>query len=82
VLWIYQRENQTMRLRTAYDNATRQFVATLAGPDGNEQELRFESAEAFRTWLRALEVRLEREQWTAAGDPVLLSTGWPDKRLS
>jgi hypothetical protein len=81
VLWLYQREKETMRLRTAYDNATQQFVATLAAADGNEQELRFDSLGAFRAWLQALEARLEREQWNAAGDPVLLPTGWPDQRL-
>jgi hypothetical protein len=70
-----------MQLRTAYDNATEQFVASLSASDGNGQELRFDSAETFRTWLQALEVRLEREHWTAAGDPVLLPTGWPNQRL-
>jgi hypothetical protein len=71
VRWLFQRENDAMRLRTAYDNATKQFVATLAGFDGNEDHVRFDSAEAFRTWLQALEERLEREQRTAADDLVV-----------
>jgi hypothetical protein len=37
-----------MRLRTTYDNATQHFVATLAAAEGNDPELRFDSAEAFR----------------------------------
>jgi hypothetical protein len=69
-----------MRLRTAYDNATKQFVATLAGCDGIEDHVRFDSREAFRAWLHALEARLEREHRDAAGDPVVLSTDWPGKR--
>jgi hypothetical protein len=59
-----------MRLYTAYDNATKQYVATLAGCDGVEEHVRFASAKAFRTWLGALEARLEREQ--NAADPAPL----------
>jgi hypothetical protein len=70
-----------MRLHTGYDNTTNEFVATITAPDGTEQQLRFDSMEAFRAWIHALEARLEREQWTAAGHPVLLPNGWPDKRL-
>jgi hypothetical protein len=70
-----------MRLRTAYDNETKQFVATLAAADGSEQELRFDTAEVFRAWLQALEARLEREHWTPDGPPMLLPTGWPDRPL-
>jgi len=82
VLWLYQREKETIRLRTAYDNAAKQFVATLMASNGHEQHVRFDSADAFRAWLQALEIRLERARWTAAGDPVLLPTGWPHRRLS
>jgi len=70
-----------MRLRTAYDNETKQFVAKLAASDGSEQELRFDTADAFRGWLQALEARLEREDWTPDGPPTLLPTGWPDRPL-
>jgi hypothetical protein len=64
-----------MRLRAAYDNATKQFVATLAAFDGNEDHVRFDSAEAFRSWLDDLEEQLEREQRTATTDPLVLPTG-------
>jgi hypothetical protein len=81
VLWLYQRDTDTLRLRTAYDNATKAFVATITASDGEEQCLRFDNAEAFRAWLLALETRLEQEHWTADGPPMLLPSGWPDKRL-
>jgi hypothetical protein len=81
VLWLYHRENETMRLRTSYDNALKDFVAVIAPSDGHEQELRFTTAEAFRAWLHAFENRLDRERWIADGAPVLLPTGWPDKPL-
>ena len=67
-----------MRLYTAYDNATKQFVATLAACNGIEEHVRFDSAKAFRTWLDALEVRLEREQRAAAREPARLPTSSPN----
>jgi hypothetical protein len=79
VLWLYHRENETMRLRTAFDNETQEFVATIASSDGSEQELRFVTAAEFHEWLHAFENRIERERWIADGAPVLLPTGWPDK---
>jgi hypothetical protein len=81
MLWLYHRESETLRLRTAFDNETQEFLATIAAPDGREQELRFVTVEAFRDWLQAFEARLDRERWIAAGAPVLLPTGWPDKPL-
>jgi hypothetical protein len=81
VLWLYHRKNETMRLRTAFDNEMREFVATIASSDGSEHELRFVSADAFREWLQAFENRLDRERWIADGAPVLLPNGWPDKPL-
>jgi hypothetical protein len=81
VLWLYHRENETMRLRTAFDNETHEFVAIILTSDGSEQELRFVTADAFREWLQAFETRLDRERWLTDGPPVLLPTGWPDKPL-
>ena len=70
-----------MRLSAAFDNATEQCVATLAGCDGIEDCVRFDSAESFRSWLQDLQARLEREHSAAVADPVLLPTGWPNRRL-
>jgi len=61
-----------MHLRATYNNATKQFRATLAMSDGREDQVRFDSAAAFRSWLDTLEAQVEREQRIETGDSVLL----------
>jgi len=69
-----------MRLCATYNNATKQFVATLAKCDGTEAHVWFASSEAFRTWLDALETKVEREHRAAASARLLLQR-LPDERL-
>jgi len=66
-----------MRLRATYNNATKQFVATLARVDGTEAHVWFASSEAFRAWLEALEARVEGEHTAAARARVLLQMNAP-----
>ena len=66
-----------MRLCATFNSATKQCVATFARADGSESAAWFASAEAFRTWLEALEARVEREHRAAVGARMLLQTGSP-----
>lgn len=81
MLWCFERENETLRLETRYDNETSEFVVIVRYPDGREQTQRFKENDAFRAWLVAFEQSLEAEQWTSQGAPILLPDGWPDKRM-
>jgi len=66
-----------MRLCATYNNATKQFVATLARGDGTEAHVWFASSEGFRAWLEALEAKVEGEHRAAAGARVLLQMSSP-----
>jgi hypothetical protein len=66
-----------MRLYATYNQATKHVVATVARLDGNETHVWFDSPAAFRTWLEALEAKVEREHTAAAGDRLLLQMGSP-----
>jgi hypothetical protein len=81
MLWFFERDDQSLRLETRYDNNTAEFVAIVLWPDGREQVERFNNLEAFRDWLVALDHALEAERWKP-DSPIVLPYGWPDKRLT
>ena len=81
MLWFFDRDDQSLRLETRYDNDTAEFVAIVRWPDGREQTERFTELEAFRTWLVAFDNAVEAERWKP-NSPVILPYGWPNKRLT
>jgi len=81
MLWFFERDDQSLRLETRYDNDTSEFVVIVRWPDGREQTERFSELEACRAWLAAFDNALESERWTPNG-PVILPYGWPNKRLT
>ena len=81
MVWFFERNQESMRLITAYDNDTKEFVATVMWSHGRDDQTRFASLDAFRNWLTSLEDSLAREHWRSTGPPVLLPDGWPDERL-
>jgi len=79
MLWIFDRDQETIRLHTFYDNETKQFVAVVTWSVGRREEARFDSLTTFRDWLKAFEVTLEEDRFTQKGPPIVLPEGWPDK---
>jgi hypothetical protein len=82
MLWFFERDDQSLRLQTRYDNESAEIVVTVHWPDGREQVERFTEPAACRTWLLTLERTLEEQQWIRNGPPIVLPYGWPKKRLS
>jgi hypothetical protein len=80
MLWFFEREEQSVRLETRYDNDTAEYVAVTTYPDGREETERFSDADRFRQWLEAWERVLEAEHWTRGGSPIVLPDGWPHRR--
>ena len=76
MLWMFERNDESLRLETRYDNTTLEFVLIMRLPDGKQQIERFKDALTFRNRLEALQAQLESEQWTAVGSPVMLRDGW------
>jgi hypothetical protein len=77
MIWLYEKDNQSLRIETRYDNRTLQYVLILQKPDGSETE-RFEKLEDFRQRLLALERSLQSAEWHRSGPPVLDPDGWPN----
>lgn len=76
MIWLYEKDHQSLRLETRYDNRTLQYVLIIHRPEGTDTE-RYEKLEEFRVRLLELEKSLESGQWQRSGPPVLDPEGWP-----
>ena len=82
MLWFFNRDHESLRLHTQYDNESKEFVATMKWSDGRSDQLRFSGIDSFGDWLKQFETALEEQNWKAERRPVVLREGWPDKPLS
>ena len=48
MLWFFDREDESLRLETRYDNDRSEFVAVVRYPDGRERSERFSTLGDFR----------------------------------
>lgn len=64
MLWFFERNDESLKLETRYDNDTSELVAIVRYPDGREQTERFTELAACRKWLVDLENALEGEMDT------------------
>ena len=74
MVWLFERDSESLRLETRYDNDAAEFVLSTHRPGGPQIE-RFKNAVTFRERLEILETQLESDHWTQHG-PVLLHDGW------
>ena len=81
MLWFFDREDESLRLETRYDNDRSEFVAVVTYPDGSERTERFSTLDDFRTWIDRFDQVLLEQHWAAREGPVVLPYGWPNKRL-
>jgi hypothetical protein len=81
MVWFYERGQESLRLHTAYDNDSHEFVVRVTWSHGRTDETRFSNLRAFRDWIEAFERTLDHEQWKNDGGPIVLPDGWPDRRL-
>ena len=79
MLWFFDRDNESLRLETRYDNETLEFVAVVRYSDGRDLERRFRQRVEFREWLEAFERTLEGKRWLGRHGPIVLPYGWPEK---
>jgi hypothetical protein len=77
MLWLYERDRESIRLETRYDNDARDYVVVLHYPDGRQLTERFPNPDACRDWLLSLENNLDAEHWIRRGPPMILPDGWP-----
>lgn len=77
MIWLYERDNESIRLETRYDNDTKEYVVVVHYPDGRQLTERFPNPETCREWLLSLENNLDAEDWVRRGPPMILPDGWP-----
>ena len=83
MLWFFERDDETLRLETRYDNDMSEFVVIVRYPDGHQRTERFSDLDEFGEWIEAFEGNLEHQRWTRPSHgPIILPDGWPKKRLS
>ena len=76
MIWLYERDDEALRLETRFDNATGEFVLIQQRPGDKPVTERFNSEDVFRTRLKALSAALDEERWHRKGPPLLLNDGW------
>lgn len=81
MLWFFDREDESLRLETRYDNDRSEFVAIVTYPDGSERTERFLTLDDFGKWLGNFDQLLRERHWAGRGGPIVLPYGWPNKRL-
>ena len=81
MLWFFDREEESLRLETRYDNDRAEFVATVTYPDGSERTERFFTLEGFGKWIGRFDQLLREQHWAGREGPIVLPYGWPNKRL-
>ena len=80
MVWIFERDEESLRIETRYDNEAAEFVVTVHDPYGESDE-RFSGLEQLRSWLESFEFDLRLRHWTSRTGVVMLPYGGPDKPL-
>src|SRR5947207_16029981 len=83
MLWLFERNEQSLRLETCYDDDTSEYVVMTRYSAGREQTGRFTKPGEFGSWLVTFDQNLETQRWTLqSGEPVALPDEWPDQWLT
>ena len=75
MVWLFERNSESLHLETRYDSDTAEFVLVMHRPNGGPQIERFKNVVTFRERLEVLETQLEADRWTQHG-PTFLRDGW------
>jgi len=72
MLWFFERDDESLKLETRYDNDTSEFVVIVRYPNGHEHSERFTDGDKCRLWLEAFEQNLAVQLGGAVGLAVWL----------
>ena len=76
MVWFFARGNDSVRVETRFDNASREFVLEVAWGNRPVETERFKDLAAFQARVTEVEQRLEAESWAQVGNPEILPHGW------
>ena len=75
MLWIYERNSQTLHVETRFDAANKEYLLIIRSLDGKEQIERFPDAASFQLRLSSLERQLETDHWQTHST-IAVHDGW------
>ena len=81
MIWFFERDDESLRLETQYDEKAAEYVIVIRYADGQMRVERFKDLETFRVWIETFDRELTFEHWTSRSGPIILPYGWPNKRV-
>lgn len=51
MLWLFERDEESLNLETRYNNDTSEYVVIVRYPDGRDHSERFTDSDQCRAWL-------------------------------
>jgi hypothetical protein len=75
MVWIFDREGQTLTLESRYDEPAGEFTVFIRHSEGWVQVERFEEPLHFRMWLERFQRDVQRLGWTPRHGPLIFTHG-------
>ena len=76
MIYIFERNNESLRLETRYLSDSKTYEIVWRRADGSVQRETFRGETSFRTRLDEIYSELEEDAWRTIGPPHLLADGW------
>lgn len=81
MIFFFERDDESLRLETQYDEKSGEYVVEINYADGQKRVERFKDMEAFRVWIETFDRELSFEHWVSRSGPIILPYGWPSRRF-
>jgi hypothetical protein len=76
MIWLFERDDQAVRVETHFDKDTAEYVAIIGWADGKTDTERFTDYTVFQARLVQLESALTTDRWKQVGGPTLIRGDW------
>ena len=76
MVYLFERENESLRLETRYSSTSKSYEIIWRRADGSVTKETFRGETSFRTRLDEIYSELERDDWHTIGPPNPLADGW------
>ena len=76
MVWFFGRGNETVRVETRFDNASREYVVEIDWGNRPKETERYRELPAFEARVASVEAQLRAQSWAQIGGPEILPDGW------
>jgi hypothetical protein len=80
MIWTYERDGDTLRVETSFDNDTAEYVLKFTDAVSGPSVERFSDRMAYERRLVMLETDLKSGEWHLSGTPQIVPSGFPRLR--